>query len=296
MAFTTSVAMGLILIGFVFLMTVKAAPRSLPLVSVALQAVRADSTAPQADQAAQAPEFQQLSAAAADAKEEKVELPELPRAETTLKPTELVGNQADSEKQLQETDAALREAGDMLRRILEANQNRQDDSAGPSGASGRGIGQLDPNSTPGRQARWVITYPTLPQNDYERMLDSFRIELAFLKVDRKTMQYLAHLSGAGKIYSGNASNEDRMFWYWMSNNRLSELDDAILRRYGLDPTSDVVHLYPKDLEKRLAEMERDYLRRQFKQSDVEKIAQTNFKIFPGGTGGWHLEVTSLVLR
>jgi hypothetical protein len=82
----------------------------------------------------------------------------------------------------------------------------------------------------------------------------------------------------------------------MGQNRLRELDDSILRKHGLEPTSDVVHLYPKELEKKLAEMERDYLKRQFKQSNVDKIAQTNFKIFPGPGAGWHLEVTGMVLK
>lgn len=297
MAFTASSALALVLLGLVFLLSIKAVRSATTLVSVALQAVQADSTAPDALKADSAMEFQQLSAAAAQAeKEEKVELPELPRAETTLKPKELLGNQADSEKQLKETEAALEQAGDMLRQILEANQNRGQGTGKVDGAAGHGTGQIDPNSTPGRQARWIITYPTLPQGEYEKMLDSFRIELAFLQVDRRTMQYLQNLSGAGKKYNGDADSEDRMFWYWMGQNRLRELDDSILRKHGLEPTSDVVHLYPKELEKRLSEMERDYLRKQFKQSNVDRVAQTNFKIFPGGPGGWHLEVTGMVLK
>jgi hypothetical protein len=296
-AFTASIAGALVVVGILFLLLMGPVRNATTLVSVALQAVQADSTAPDMQQADNAMEFQQLSAAAAKAEqEEKVELPELPRAETTLKPKELLGNQADSEKQLKETEAALEQAGDMLRKILEANQNRGEGTGRVDGAGGQGTGQIDPNSTPGRQARWIITYPTLPQGEYEKMLDSFRIELAFLQVDRRTMQYLQNLSGVGKKYNGDADREDRMFWYWMGQNRLRELDDSILRKHGLEPTSDVVHLYPKELEKKLAEMEREYLKRQFKQSNVDKIAQTNFKIFPGGPGGWHLEVTSMVLK
>jgi hypothetical protein len=296
-AFTASMAAGLVVVGIAFLIFMKPLRDVRSMVSVALQAVQADSTAPDTQQADSAMEFQQLSAAAAKAEqEEKVELPELPKAETTLKPKELLGNQADSEKQLKETEAALEQAGDMLRKLLEANQNRGEGTGKVDGASGRGTGQIDPNSTPGRQARWIITYPTLPQSDYEKMLDAFRIELAFLQVDRRTMQYLQNLSGVGKKYSGDADREDRMFWYWMGQNRLKEADDAILRKHGLEPSSDVVHLYPKELEKKLADMERDYLKKQFKQANVDKVAQTNFKIFPGGPGGWHLEVTGMVLK
>ncbi len=299
MAVTASVALALLLLGFIIILTAKATRRDMPMTSVALQAVQADSSASDSAKSENEMEFQKLSSSAsaqADRPEEKMELPELPRTETAIKPTELLGNEADSQKQIQETDAALRQAGDMLRKMLEANQNRGQGAGPAEGTGGRGVGQLDPNSTPGRQARWIITYPTLPQGEYERMLDSFHIELACLQADRRTMQYLANLSGAGKKYTGDAGNEERMFWYWMGQNRLREADDSILKRHGLEPTSDVVHLYPKELEKRLAEMEREYLRRQFKQSNVDRVAQTNFKIFPGGPGGWHLEVTSMVLK
>jgi hypothetical protein len=243
--------------------------------------------------------------------DEKIELPALPKTDAErirLKPT--LEADGTSERQMRETEVAIRDAGDLLRRTLETNQNRGQGRGGSGGGTGTGSGlglgsgtgpgsgrgSLDANSTPGRQARWIITYPTLPQNEYERMLDSFKIELAYLAADRRTMQYLSGLSTVGKKRTGDAAEEDRMFWYWMSQNRLADLDESILRRHGLEPSSDVVHLYSKDLEQKLADMEREYLRRQFKTADVERIATTNFKIFPGGPGGWHLEVTGLTLR
>ncbi len=296
MAFTAAAAMALVTIGFIFIFTVRALQADSPLASVTLQAVQAESVANDAAPLSeQTMEFQQLSAASAEAAErvdEKVELPELPKTDPRIKPNELLGNLADSDKQLQETAADLRRAGELLK-ILEKNQNRGQGDA--NGNSGRGAGQLDPNSTPGRMARWVISYPTIPQSDYEKMLDFFRIELAYLQSDRKTMQYLANLGGAGKKHLGAAADEERMFWYWMGQNRLRELDDAILRKHGLEASSEVVHLYSKDLERRLSDMEKEYLRRQFKTGDVDKIAQTNYRIV-GGPGGWHLEVTSIVLR
>jgi hypothetical protein len=294
MSLVTAVALALVTIGFLFLLTVRslrADPRSV--LTVALQAVQAENLASiEPQQPSGTMEIEQLSAGEkVERQDERIELPELPTTQSQIKPEELLGNQADSDKTLKETDAALREAGELLRRMLQANQSRgQGDGAG----TGKGKGELNPDSTPGRQARWIITYPTLPQGEYERMLDSFRIELAYLDVDRKTMRYLGTLSGAGKKYNGDVQNEERMFWYWMGQNRLRELDDSILRRHGLDPTSEVVHLYAKDLEKKLAEMERAYLFKQFKTSNVELVAQTNFKILPGGASGWHIEVTSIV--
>jgi hypothetical protein len=297
-AFAASVAMALVTLGFLFIMfIVTRLSVDSPLASVALQAVQAESLAPDNNpKADQSTEIQPLSAASAEPVnevEETMELPELPNAENILKPLELVGNEADSNKQFQETEAALREANDALRKVLEKNVQREMDAAG--GATGRGVGQIDPNSTAGRLARWVITYPTLPQGEYERMLDFFRIELAYLMSDRKSMQYLSHFSTAGKKRTGDAEREDRMFWYWMGTNRLRELDESIMRKHGMDPTSEVVQLYTKELEKRLADLEKEYLRRQFKTSDVERIAQTNFRI-AGGGGTWHVEVTSIHLR
>ena len=116
-AFIASTAAALVLVGIIVLLIMGPIPRVMPMVSVALQAVQADSTAADTPQTDSTMEFQQLSAAAASPeKEEKVELPELPRTETTLQPKELLGNQADSEKQLKETEAALEQADNMLDR------------------------------------------------------------------------------------------------------------------------------------------------------------------------------------
>jgi hypothetical protein len=169
----------------------------------------------------------------------------------------------------------------------------------------------DVDSTASRKSRWIVTYPTLPQAEYERMLDALQIEIGYLLRDRATIQYLANLSGVGKKGMGDAAEEDRMVCYWMSrtsadswirkilaaeHDRQIQTDKDILRNHGLEATSDVFHLYSKHLEQKLAEMERDYLRRRFKITEVERVATTNFTIIPGGPDGWHLEVTGLSLR
>lgn len=296
-AFTTSVAIALLAIGLGYILTVRVLRADAPLVSVSLQAVLAESlasdSAPSTDEQMDISQLTAASAEVNEMKEEKFELPELPKAPEAIKPLELVGNQAESDKSFEETQAALREANEALRKILERNVNPGPDTRG--GGTGQGVGQLDPNSTPGRMARWVISYPTVPQSEYERMLDFFRIDLAYLKSDRRTMQYLSNMAGAGTKTTGAADQEDRMFWYWMGQNRLRELDDSILRKHGLEPTSDVVHLYAKELERRLADMEREYLKRHFKTGDVDRIAQTNYRISNTGAT-WRLEVTSIVLR
>ncbi|MBI3462069.1 MAG: hypothetical protein HY000_03280 [Planctomycetes bacterium] len=297
MAVTASIALTLVTIGFFWILTVRSLRADMPVASVSLQAVQADSIAKDAASAPEsAMEIERLAASQGnpvERVEEKIDLPVVPPTDTRIKPPELLGNQADSDKQLKETDAALREASEALRKLLDSNQTRGQGRNQGTGAAG--AGQLDPETTPGRQARWVITYPTLPQGAYEAMLDFFKIELAFLQADRKTMQYVGRLSGAGRKYTGDVSNENRMFWFWMGQNHLRELDDLILQKHGLVAASEVVHLYPKELEQRLAKLEKDYLARQFKQSKIDLIAQTSFKMLGDG-GGWHLEVTGMQLK
>ena len=297
MAFTASVALTLVTIGFCWILTVRSLRADMPVASVSLQAVQADSLAKDAASAPESTlEIERLAASAGNPVErieEKIEIPEVPPTDVRIKPQELLGNQADSDKQLKETDAALREASELLRKMLESNQSRGQGKGQSTGGSG--AGQLDPYSTPGRQARWVITYPTLPQGAYEQMLDFFKIELAYLQADRKTMQYLARLSGAGRKYTGDVSNENRMFWFWMGQNHLRELDDLILHKHGLAAGSEVVHLYPKELEQNLERLEKDYLQRKLKQTKIELIAQTSFRM-QGGPGGWSLEVTGMQLK
>jgi hypothetical protein len=298
MALTASAALALVSCGFLFILTSKPLRADAPLVSVALQAVSAESLASDnAPKEENATEFQTLSGSEEpqrDPVEEMPKLPELPRTEVNIDPKEVLGNQGETQKQLEETDAAIRQAGDMLRKMLEANQRREQGSG--AGAGDGGAGQVDPNSTPGRQARWVISYPPIPQGEYERMLDAFRIELAYVDADRRTMQYLAGVSGAGRKRTGDITKEDRMFWFWVENNRLRDVDEAIFRRHGLEPASETVHLYSKELEHKLAEMEKEHLGRQFKTSNVDRIAQTTFRLVAGGPNGWHVEVTGMTLR
>ncbi|GEM_PF-5862082 len=298
MALIASAALFLVSCGFLFILTSKSLRADMPLVSVAIQAVAAESLASgDVPKEENATEFQTLSSGdepQRDPVEEMPNLPELPRTDVNIDPKEVLGNQGETQKQLDETDAALRQAGDMLRKALEANQRREQGEG--AGAGDGGAGQVDPNSTPGRQARWVISYPLLPQGEYERMLDAFRIELAYVDSDRRTMQYLANLSGAGRKRTGDITKEDRMFWFWVGNNRLRDVDDAIFRRHGLEPASETVHLYSKELEHKLAQMEKEHLGRQFKTSNVDRIAQTTFRLVEGGPSDWHVEVTGMTLR
>jgi hypothetical protein len=300
MAFTAAVALFLVVLGFCWILLAGRTRDDMQVALVSLQAVEAESMASEPSEGEQhLLEFEQLAASSGQPLEEltqKIDVPELPTPEDQVKPEELLGNQADSDKTLEETDAALRQAGELLRKLLEASQNRGQGAAPGAGESGKQKGQMNPDSTPGRQARWIITYPTLPQGEYERMLDSFGIELAYLQLDHKNLQYLGSLAAAGKKYIGPAADEDRMFWYWMGQNRLRDVDEAILRKHGLEPTSEVVHLYTKHLEQELAQKEREYLRRQWRQTNIELIAQTNFRILPGGPGGWHLAVSGMVLK
>lgn len=155
---------------------------------------------------------------------------------------------------------------------------------------------LAPDDTRARQSRWIITYPTLAKDEYAQMLDSLGVELGYLQVDRQTMQYLGQLAGEGKKYTGDVEREDRMFWYWLGQNRIKQFDEEILYKHGFKPTSDVVHLYPTELQEKLGRLEREYLRRQLNHSDVTRVARTNFKIIRAKPTGWDIEVTGVALK
>jgi hypothetical protein len=296
-AFASGTTMGLVILAILFILYLfgTMVRREAPVPGVAIQLVAPDQgTALQPPDQEPGVTIKEMASSPKKAEREEtqqVEMPDVTRVDTRIDPEKLIGNQGELKEDFERQSARFKELGSLLRDTLAKNQGRTDGQDG-----GTGTGNLDPNTTPGRQARWIITYPTLPQSEYGRMLDSFRIEMGYLQTDRQTMQYLAGFQATGRKYSGAASAEDRMFWYWMGNNQLAQLDDEIMRSHGLNPSSEVVHLYPKEVERRLAELEKAYLSKTYRTSKIDRIQQTNFKIVPGGPSGWRFEVTGMVLK
>lgn len=301
-AMISGVATGLVALALLFILYAFGvmARRTPPVIGVAMQFVAPESdtpTPPTEPDAAVA--VQQTSSSRPEATErqnvEPVEMPVVKKLDTRLEPEKLVGNQDNVADDFNRQSAQVEELSRLLRDTLERNQSR--DSETGKGQSGTGKSELDPNTTPGRQARWIISYPTLPRDEYARMLDWFKIEMGYLQSDRRTMQYLAGCADRGRTYTGDAAQENRMFWYWIGNNRLAELDEDILRAHNLAATSEVVHLYPKQVERQLAELEKTYLVRMHRTPKVERIQQTTFAIVRvPGQPGWRFEVTGMVVE
>ena len=162
-------------------------------------------------------------------------------------------------------------------------------------ARGEGAAGTDPNSTRGRLARWVIAFPRLQQTEYEVMLDRFAIELAYKLPDGQSIQRLGKVSTTGEPATADVAQEELMVWFWLAGNWVKEFDEAILRQHGFSPNGEVFHICPKALEEDLGRIEKGYLQARYKIADLRRVYQTYFRIRPGGTGGWHFEVSRMKL-
>src|SRR5262245_58262399 len=111
MAFTASLALFLVTCGFCWILTVRPLRADSPMTSVALQAVQSDWTAnDESNSSSRSTSIEQLAAAGEKierAEMEKVQFPELPPVDPALKVEELLGNQAETDKQIKETEQTL---------------------------------------------------------------------------------------------------------------------------------------------------------------------------------------------
>jgi hypothetical protein len=163
---------------------------------------------------------------------------------------------------------------------------------GDSGDSGL----LDPNSTAGRLARWTVTYPKLRQNEFEVMLDSLKIELAYKDLGQTELTLLSGFSSEVRQTTALVADERRMLWRWLAGEWVKEMNDFVVREHGFTPTSELMHVFPRELELELARLESGYLMAHYKTTDLTRVARTSFRVRVGGPGGWHFAVVDCTLR
>ncbi len=132
--------------------------------------------------------------------------------------------------------------------------------------------------------RWVFdVQPPRNTASYLRMLDQFGIELGAVFPDGRIV-YLSHADGQAVTSTAAAATDRRFFTTW-SHGELQQLDEDLFRTAGVDVVgAEVVHLFSKELEQKLARLETAFAGR-----SEHQIQQTWFEIGDdGGAFGIHV--------
>jgi hypothetical protein len=131
-----------------------------------------------------------------------------------------------------------------------------------------------------RAERWFITFPERDTIDeYARQLDSFGIQFAVLTPGQPA-QILSNFSAAKPAVRTLAQgSSDQLYFSWQGGSR-READKELCRKAGVNiGNSPVLHLYPKETEAKLAQLESQYAGR-----PPEQVRRTYFIVQRQGRG------------
>jgi hypothetical protein len=203
-----------------------------------------------------------------------------------------VAKEADlPQPELSETLAAVMEAAASIRADLDSaqlvdplqqagggksrgtgNQVAKGSGGGAGGGSGSGVGVP-------RGQRWEIRFSGNTTAEYARQLDFFKVELAVLGSGNEV--YYAYNFSKRKPDQrvGPRDQEKRLYMSWRRGT-LEKTDRELLKAAGIDSEGKIVlQFYPPEVEAQLAQLERDYRKR-----EPRDIRQTRFAVVTKGRG------------
>ena len=136
----------------------------------------------------------------------------------------------------------------------------------------------DKASSVPRGKRWVFELPPeQTEDEYARVLDAFRIELA-TPASASLLEYGSNFTGTPAHRTGSVLQERRMYTNWSSRAR-RKLDITLLSKAGVKVSDGgmVFQLHPQEVVTRLSLLEYD-----FKHRQPVEIRRTRFKVVPSG--------------
>ncbi|PAY18928.1 hypothetical protein CKO51_13940 [Rhodopirellula sp. SM50] len=145
----------------------------------------------------------------------------------------------------------------------------------------------------GRWERWELTFNAKGKKDYAKQLDFYKIELAaFGGGGPNVIEMANNLSTSPtKRVNTQPKTEERLYFSWKLSNPLLQFDRQLLTAAGIQVNGrNVIRFVPKDLENRLANMEKQYAEEKGKKFP-HSIAKTVFESTVDG-GGYSFSIVS----
>ncbi len=160
-----------------------------------------------------------------------------------------------------------------------------------SSNTGTGLGDSRPPGPLGegddiipRWERWEIRYNTNSLDSYIEQLDFFGIELGAVGGGEKQIDYARGFGkGRPQHRTGPGDKEQRLYMTW-TGGVLKQFDLRLLKMAGIKTDRRILmQFYPRDVENRLANLERAYFLKNGKTS-VKQVKQTVFGVRRDGSG------------
>jgi hypothetical protein len=154
------------------------------------------------------------------------------------------------------------------------------------GKGGPGLGFGPGDGGVSREQRWSILYNSQAPEEYARQLDALGVELAKV-FSADQLLYISHLSDATPTKRYGAGRADhRLYFLWQGKGRKAS-DLALFKKAGEEiGDENVFQFYSPEAERRLAELEVKYKRR-----NPGQIRVTRFQVVPKN-GSYDFEVVA----
>ncbi len=155
-----------------------------------------------------------------------------------------------------------------------------------SSQSGTGKGDSRPPGPEGegddiipRWERWELRFNARDLKSYASQLEFFKIELAAIGAGHTQVDYVSNLTGSPQKRSGSGEEEKRLYFMNRREGPLLKYETSLLAKGGVPMNGRLVlKLIPKDLEDRLALLEKEYaVKKRGKDVTTKELAKTVFE-------------------
>lgn len=176
------------------------------------------------------------------------------------------------------SDSATQQV-EMVIQSESSTNSGQTGSATGTGGRPLGMGGGGKGGFPAEQ-RWFIKFDDDTLDVYARQLDHFGIELAAFYQSEAKLVYISDLARPKPtVREVKTGGDDRLFMTWRGGTR-RQADESLFKKAGYDATGiPIMHMYPKETEQLLAQVEVDYRNRR-----PTEIRRTYFSVRKDGAG------------
>lgn len=148
-----------------------------------------------------------------------------------------------------------------------------------AGAGGEGV-----DGVPAEE-RWKIRYDGSSINVYARQLDGFGIELGAFGGGENVVHYASNLVADQPTTRTGPPKEEKRLYMFRPGGDLDGLNRSLLQKAGINMSGKIsAQFYPRRIEGRLLQLEREFMEKETGQYDIGRIRKTIFGINHEGDG------------
>jgi hypothetical protein len=157
--------------------------------------------------------------------------------------------------------------------------------------------KLRPLERQKRLQRWSLHFNTKDGKDYLRQLTALGASLAFpIQGEKDKFLLVRDLKQPDKAATEDVSTIENIYWIDGRKESVGPLLRALPKYAQVKEPSFLVAFFPKELEKKLIELELNLAKRDSKFKSEDQIQETRFRVVPSKEKGFDVQVVTVRLK